>query len=45
MTNSFVIDGGTFVLNPYKNPTLTILAMTWRAGEQALAEMKRGNIG
>ena len=43
--NVFVADGGTFVSNPYKNPTLTILALTWRACEQAMAEMKRGNIG
>ena len=43
--NVFVTDGGTFVSNPYKNPTLTILALTWRACEQAMAEMKRGNIG
>ena len=43
--NVFVTDGGPFVSNPYKNPTLTILALTWRACEHAMAEMKRGDIG
>ena len=43
--NVFVADGGPFVSNPYKNPTLTILALAWRACDYAMAEMKRGNIG
>ncbi len=43
--NVFVADGGTFASNPYKNPTLTILALAWRACDYAMAEMKRGNIG
>ena len=43
--NVFVADGGPFVSNPYKNPTLTILALAWRACDYALAEMKKGNLG
>ncbi len=30
--------------NPYKNPTLTILALAWRQAEHLLAEMKRGSL-
>ncbi len=43
--NVFSIDGAPFVSSPYKNPTLTILALTWRACDHLMAEMKRGNIG
>jgi len=42
--NLFVTDGACFVTNPDKNPTLTILALSWRASEYLLDESKRGNI-
>jgi choline dehydrogenase-like flavoprotein len=42
--NVLVADGGTFVSNPYKNPTLTILALAWRQAEHVMAEMKRGSL-
>jgi choline dehydrogenase-like flavoprotein len=42
--NVFVADGGTFVSNPYKNPTLTILALAWRACDHLLDGMKKGEI-
>jgi choline dehydrogenase-like flavoprotein len=42
--NILVADGGTFVSNPYKNPTLTILALAWRQSEHLLSEMKRGGL-
>ena len=42
--NVFVADGGTFVSNPYKNPTLTILALAWRACDYLLEGMKKGEI-
>jgi len=42
--NVFVADGGTFVSNPYKNPTLTIMALAWRACDYLLAAMKKGEI-
>ena len=40
--NVMVADGGVFVSNPYKNPTLTILALAWRGCEKLLAESKAG---
>ncbi len=42
--NLFVTDGGPFVSNADKNPTLTIMALAWRAGDYLLAEMKKGNL-
>lgn len=42
--NVFVADGGIFVSNPYKNPTLTILALAWRACDYLLDGMKKGEI-
>ena len=42
--NLFVTDGATFVSNPDKNPTLTIMAQTWRASEYLLDEAKKGNL-
>ena len=43
--NLFVADGASLVTNPDKNPTLTILALSWRASEHLLDEAKKGNIG
>jgi choline dehydrogenase-like flavoprotein len=42
--NLFVADGGTFCSSADKNPTLTIMALSWRTADYILAEMKRGNI-
>ena len=42
--NLFVTDGACFVTNPDKNPTLSILALSWRASEHLLDEAKKGNI-
>jgi choline dehydrogenase-like flavoprotein len=42
--NVIVADGGTFVSNPLKNPTLTIMALAWRACDHLLAGMKDGSI-
>ncbi|PYV81933.1 MAG: GMC family oxidoreductase [Acidobacteria bacterium] len=42
--NLFVTDGACFVTNPDKNPTLTILAMSWRASEYLLDQAKKGNL-
>jgi choline dehydrogenase-like flavoprotein len=42
--NLFVVDGGPFVSNPDKNPTLTILALSWRASEYLLDQAKKGNL-
>ncbi len=42
--NVFVMDGGSFVSNPDKNPTLTINALAWRACDYLAEELKRGNV-
>ena len=42
--NVFVTDGACFVTNPDKNPTLTILAVSWRASEYLLEQAKKGNL-
>jgi choline dehydrogenase-like flavoprotein len=42
--NLFVTDGGPFCSNADKNPTLTIMALAWRACDYFLAEMKKGNL-
>src|SRR5450631_1769696 len=42
--NLFVTDGATFVTNADKNPTLTIMALTWRASEYLLDQAKKGNL-
>ncbi len=42
--NVFVTDGGPLVTNPDKNPTLTIMALSWRTSEYLLDEAKKGNL-
>jgi len=42
--NLFVTDGGPFVSNADKNPTLSIMALAWRASDHLLAELKKGNL-
>ena len=42
--NLFVTDGGPFVSNADKNPTLTIMALAWRASDHLLEELKKGNL-
>jgi choline dehydrogenase-like flavoprotein len=42
--NVFVADGAVFASNADKNPTLTIMALAWRAADRVLDEMRRGNI-
>jgi len=42
--NLFVADGAVFASNADKNPTLTIMALAWRAADRILDEMGRGNI-
>ena len=42
--NLFVTDGGPFCSNADKNPTLTIMALAWRASDYLLAELRRGNL-
>lgn len=42
--NLFVVDGGPFVSQADKNPTWTILALSMRATEYIIEEMKKQNI-
>ena len=42
--NLFITDGGPFCSNADKNPTLTIMAVAWRASDYLLAELKKGNL-
>jgi choline dehydrogenase-like flavoprotein len=42
--NLFVTDGACFVSNPDKNPTLTIMALSWRASEYLVEQARQGNL-
>lgn len=42
--NLFVVDGGSFVSQADKNPTWTILALSMRASEYIIEELKKQNI-
>ena len=42
--NLFVVDGGPFVSQADKNPTWTILALSMRASEYIMEQMKKQNI-
>lgn len=42
--NLFITDAAAFVTSPDKNPTLSILALSWRASEHLLEEAKKGNL-
>lgn len=42
--NLFVVDGAAFTTASEKNPTLTILALAWRASDYLAAEMKAGRV-
>jgi choline dehydrogenase-like flavoprotein len=42
--NLFVTDGACFTTNPDKNPTPTILALSWRASDYLLEQAKKLNL-
>lgn len=42
--NLFVVDGSAFTTASEKNPTLTILALSWRATDYLAAEMKASRL-
>ncbi len=44
VANLFVVDGAAFATSSDKNPTLTIMALAWRAADRIVAEMKRGGL-
>lgn len=39
-----IADGAAFASNPHKNPTLTILALAWRASERLAERLARGEL-
>jgi choline dehydrogenase-like flavoprotein len=42
--NVFVVDGGPFVSQADKNPTWTILALSWRTSDYIIDQLKKMNI-
>ena len=42
--NLFIADAAPFVTNPDKNPTLSIMALSWRTSEYLLDQAKKGEI-
>lgn len=42
--NLFVVDGGPFVSQADKNPTWTILALSWRASDYLVDQFKKNNL-
>jgi choline dehydrogenase-like flavoprotein len=44
VNNLFVVDGSAFPTATEKNPTLTILAMAWRATDHLADQLRRGNL-
>jgi choline dehydrogenase-like flavoprotein len=42
--NVFVTDAAAFVTNPDKNPTLTIMALSWRASEHLIDQAKKNQL-
>jgi choline dehydrogenase-like flavoprotein len=42
--NVFVVDGGPFVSQADKNPTWTILALSWRTSDHIVDQLKKMNI-
>lgn len=42
--NVYVVDGGSFVSQADKNPTWTILALSWRASDHIIEQIKQKNI-
>jgi len=42
--NAIIVDGGPFVSQADKNPTWTILALSWRTCDYIISELKKQNI-
>jgi choline dehydrogenase-like flavoprotein len=42
--NLFLTDAAPFCSNADKNPTLTIMALAWRASDYLLEELRKGNL-
>ena len=44
LDNVHIADGSVFTTSGGFNPTLTIMALAWRAADRVLDEMRKGNI-
>jgi len=44
VANLYVVDAAAFASNPDKNPTLTILALAWRAADHLADALARGEV-
>jgi choline dehydrogenase-like flavoprotein len=44
VSNLFVNDAASFVTNPDKNPTLSIMALSWKASEHLLDAARKGEV-
>ncbi len=44
VSNVFVTDGGCMVSTATQNPSLTYMAITARAVDRAVSEMRKGNL-
>ena len=42
--NLFVVDAASFTSGSHKNPTLTLMALSWRASDYMLDQMKKGSL-
>lgn len=42
--NLFVVDGSSFVTGGTQNPTMTILALSWRASDYIVEQKNKGNL-
>jgi choline dehydrogenase-like flavoprotein len=42
--NLVLADGAPFASHANKNPTLTIMALSWRAADRLVSELKKGNV-
>ena len=42
--NLFLTDGAPFCSNADKNPTLTLMALAWRAADYIVDELRKGNL-
>jgi choline dehydrogenase-like flavoprotein len=42
--NLFLCDASSFVSNPDKNPTITIMALAWRCADYIIAESAKGTL-
>ena len=44
LKNLFVVDGGCWPSSTCQNPTETLLAVSWRAGDYLAEQFRRGEI-